>query len=56
MFEEAFRSLNPFVPKAPVLYPMKTSENLKELEKGCMGTNGLILKRTVPSDNKIAIC
>ena len=37
MFEEAFRSLNPFVPKAPVLYPMKTSENLKELEKGCIG-------------------
>ena len=35
--------INPFVPKAPLLYPLKTSENLtvfccfQGLEKGCIG-------------------
>ena len=36
-------SVNPFVPSAPFLYPLKTSENLKVfwcfqgVEKGCTG-------------------
>ena len=45
--------LNPFVPNAPVVYPLKTSENLKVFwlwfsnvfrgyRKGTLGTNGLI--------------
>ena len=39
--------INPFVPNAPFLYPMKTSENLnvfccfQEVEKGVLGTSGL---------------
>ena len=28
---------NPFVPNAPFLYLLKTSENRKEVEKGCIG-------------------
>ena len=35
--------LNPFVPSAPFLYPLKTSENRKGrewVEKVCIGTNG----------------
>ena len=28
--------LNPFVPNAPFLYPLKTSENRKGVEKGCI--------------------
>ena len=28
--------INPFVPNAPFLYPLKTSENRK-VEKGCIG-------------------
>ena len=35
---------NPFVPNAPFLYPLKTSENCKvfsEKRKGALGTNGL---------------
>ena len=40
--------LNPFVPNAPFLYPLKASENLtvfrcfQGVEKGALGTNGLI--------------
>ena len=36
--------LNPFVPNAPFLYPLKTSENRKVqgVEKGCTGNDGLI--------------
>ena len=39
--------INPFVPNAPFLYPLKTSGNQKVfwysegVEKVCMGTNGL---------------
>ena len=39
--------LNPFVPKAPFLYPLKTSKNLRFSDvfrgqrKGALGTNGL---------------
>ena len=39
--------LNPFVPKAPFLYPLKTSENLgfsdasRGLRKSALGTNEL---------------
>ena len=38
--------INPFVPNAPFLYRLKTSENRKVfcfqgVEKGCIGTNGL---------------
>ena len=29
--------VNPFVPSAPFLYPMKTSENRKGVEKGYIG-------------------
>ena len=38
-----FFIINPFVPNAPFLYPLKTSENLtvfwcfQEVEKGCIG-------------------
>ena len=28
--------LNPFIPNVPFLYPLKTSENRKGLEKGCI--------------------
>ena len=40
--------MNPFVPNAPFLYPVKTSENLtvfwyfQGVEKWCMVTNGLL--------------
>ena len=30
-------NFNPFVPNAPFLYPLKTSENLQGFEKGCIG-------------------
>ena len=34
--------INPFVPNATFLYPLKTSENFKgELGKGALGINGL---------------
>ena len=39
----AFDVINPFVPNAPFLYPLKTSENptvfwcFQGLEKGCIG-------------------
>ena len=48
----AFKVLNPFVPKAPSLYPLKTSENIYQKRYGflmfsrgreiCIGTNGLM--------------
>ena len=40
---KSLKLINPFVPKAPFLYPLKTSENRKVLwcfkgaEKGCLG-------------------
>ena len=40
--------LNPFIPNVPFPYPLKTSENrkvfwcLQGVDKGCIGTNGLI--------------
>ena len=35
--------VNPFVPNALFLYPLKTSENrcFQGVEKGCIGKNGL---------------
>ena len=30
---------HPFVPNAPFLYPLKTSENLTVYRKGALGTN-----------------
>ena len=42
-YREHNNLLNPFVPNAPFLYPLKTSENLtvflcfQGLEKGCIG-------------------
>ena len=40
---ELLKSINPLVPNAPFLYPLKTSENLtvfgffQGVEKGCIG-------------------
>ena len=31
------QSFNPFIPNAPFLYPLKTSENFMERVKGCIG-------------------
>ena len=44
--------VNPFVPNAPFLYPLKTSENRKfsyifrRWKKGALGTNGLLKLQT----------
>ena len=35
--KESLLSFNPYVPKAPFVYPVKTSENRKGVEKGCIG-------------------
>ena len=34
---ENWYDMNPFNTSGPFLYPLKTSENRKELEKGCIG-------------------
>ena len=36
-----YLQVNPFIPNAPFLYPLKRSENLT-VEKAALGTNGLI--------------
>ena len=42
--------INPFVPSAPFLYPLKTSETVRFSDvfrgqrKGALGTNGLIIR------------
>ena len=45
-------SLNPYVPNAPFLYPLKTSENFflyfQEVEKGALETNWWILSKIPP--------
>ena len=35
--EMSINQLNPFLPNAPCLYPLKTSENNKGVDKGCIG-------------------
>ena len=47
---------NPFIPSAPFLYPLKTSETLKcfqGVDKGSLETNGLIIKtfHSIPAFN-----
>ena len=39
--------VNPFVPNAPFLYPLKTSENRKGVEKGCIGNKWVNVFRNV---------
>ena len=47
-FTATLKWLNPFIPNAPFLYPLKTSDNRKVywyfpgVGKGVLGTNGLI--------------
>ena len=36
---------NQFVPSAPFLYPLKTSENRKGVQKGCIGNKWVKLRR-----------
>ena len=36
--------INPIVPNAPFLYPVKTSENCKGVEKGCIGDEWVNLR------------
>ena len=51
-------TINPFVPNAPFLYPLKTSENLtvsdvfRGSRKGASGTNGLIRGTLMLDGNK----
>ena len=53
MDTKRFIVFNPFVPNAPFLYPLKTSENravswcFQVVEKGALGTNGLISSSNV---------
>ena len=42
--------INPFVPNAPFLYPLKTSENRK-VEKGCIGNKWNKYWRSVKEKN-----
>ena len=52
---------NPFVPNAPFLYPLKTSENRKVFwcfqaaEKGCTGSNGSKFTNIVNFSREISI-
>ena len=47
-FTEAFQFFNPFVPNAPILYPLKISENRKAfwcfqgVQKGCIGSKWIL--------------
>ena len=48
---EAFKILNPFVPNAPFLYPLKTSGYFQGVGKGCIGNE--LVKRTRGLTNTI---
>ena len=44
MFHQFISFLNPFVPSAPFMFPLKTPENLFQFSgsrEGALGTNGL---------------
>ena len=47
---EIFQKLvNPFVPNAPFLYPLKTSENRK-VKKGCIGSREMVKKGCIEKE------